>query len=182
MKTVISSLLIISIVFLLSYSTAFAQEWNVTGGNTLTGGEYLGSDGSSTTGLVLKTSTNYPITFEINGANEKMRITTSGNVGIGTTTTSQLLHVQGNGYFSGNLGIATTTPAYKLDVTGDINIASTKFYRIGGSSVLFIDGNNNVAVGVQDDLSSLTGARNTFIGQNAGISNTSGYQNFFCWI
>ena len=41
-----------------------------------------------------------------------------GNVGIGTTTPVQKLHVEGNTYISGNVGIGTTTPDGKLDILG----------------------------------------------------------------
>ena len=41
--------------------------------------------------------------------------TTNGNVGIGTTSPSQLLSVAGNGYFTGMVGIGAV-PTYSLDV------------------------------------------------------------------
>jgi hypothetical protein len=44
--------------------------------------------------------------------------TNTGNVGIGTTTPVQKLHVEGNTYISGNVGIGTTAPATKLAVVG----------------------------------------------------------------
>jgi hypothetical protein len=47
---------------------------------------------------------------------EAVRISSSKNVGIGTSLPSQKLHVSGNTYISGNVGIGTESPAYKLDV------------------------------------------------------------------
>jgi hypothetical protein len=48
----------------------------------------------------------------------------SSNIGFGTNTPSQRLHVvgnglfDGNGFFTGNLGVGTTTPGFRLDVVG----------------------------------------------------------------
>jgi hypothetical protein len=56
--------------------------------------------------------------------NERMRLTGSGNLGIGTTTPSGQLHVVGTGIFSSGVGIGTVSPSisYALDVVGDVNI------------------------------------------------------------
>lgn len=80
-----------------------------------------------------------------------------------------------------NVGIGTTTPAATLDVNGNVNAAAT--YQIGGSGVLSIGSaaDNNLFLGVGAGSSNLHpfGSRNTFIGFQAGLSNTTGGSNTF---
>ena len=45
----------------------------------------------------IQTSLNSPLVFSTHGSNERMRITTAGNVGIGTTSPERTLHVVGTG-------------------------------------------------------------------------------------
>ncbi len=60
---------------------------------------------------------------------ERMRITPTGNVGIGTTTASNRLSVSGNADFTGNVGIGTTTPIAPLDVMGNLRVFSNGTIR-----------------------------------------------------
>lgn len=67
--------------------------------------------GDTYNGLEIATTTVHPMRFLVGGtadANEKIRIDTSGNVGVGTTTPGALLHVQGNisssNVYSNNVG------------------------------------------------------------------------------
>ncbi|MEP6725158.1 MAG: tail fiber domain-containing protein [Bacteroidota bacterium] len=77
--------------------------------------------------------------------------------------------------FSQYVGIGTTTPAFRLDVqNGTINTDS--LYRINGSPVLSIMGVGNVFAGNRAGNFN-TGFFNSFVGTEAGYSNTSGGLN-----
>ena len=90
------------------------------------------SDGylyTGNTNLSLGTANNAYINFFTGGTlitNERMRITNTGNVGIGTTTPSVKLEVNGSGKFAGNLvisgnvGIGKVPTSYALEVSGTI--------------------------------------------------------------
>lgn len=79
----------------------------------------------------------------------------------------------------GNVGIGTnTTPSYRLDVySGDINISSNQFYRIGGTHMLSNDGTRNLFVGEGANSGSVSGVDNVNMGYDAGAALTSGGQN-----
>lgn len=94
------------------------------------------------------------ILFATNGANERMRITSSGNVGIGTTSPLQKLHVEGLSYFGSDI--------FTLNNGG-----------------IFFSGNNSYQRGIYSNTSGLTlqtlGSPKVTItdGGNVGIGTTA---------
>lgn len=76
-----------------------------------------------------------------------------------------------------NIGIGTTTPVFKLDVrNGSINTDSV--YRIGAITVLAVPGTGNLFIGRDAGMIN-TSSYNTFSGELAGSSNTTGNSNSF---
>jgi hypothetical protein len=100
-----------------------------------------------------------------NNEAEAVRITSSGNVGIGTTAPAEKLTVSGNisangtlsatgtgnNYFAGNVGIKTSTPGEALTVSGNISangniiangsLSATTIFTTGSGNVIIDRGN-----------------------------------------
>jgi hypothetical protein len=87
---------------------------------TMVGGSRIGGFDSSASALYVGSIGSYPVVFRT-AVDEKMRIATDGNVGIGTST-----------------------PAYKLDVVGSINTSNFMFvsYPYGNAFPLQLTANN----------------------------------------
>jgi hypothetical protein len=91
------------------------------------------SAGSATTaGDISKSSTS---TFTVGGA-ERMRITSGGDVGIGTTDPKQVLDVRGNIYCSNRIGIGTNNPLHPLHVNMTGTARPTGSHYFNGTSTL----------------------------------------------
>jgi hypothetical protein len=74
---------------------------------------------------------------------ETMRITSGGNVGIGTTSPSYLLHVSGSSYFDGNMGINGEGSGVTVD-TGYGNNGRVGFMKYGGLEGMLVAGSDTV--------------------------------------
>ncbi len=103
---------------------------SIVGNSAVTGQLYLNSGG---TGAIIFQTSNTLSSGNPSwgtGASEKMRITSTGNVGIGTSTPSNFFSVggaagtaTGHGYFTGGLGIGiATTSSGTLQTSGNVYV------------------------------------------------------------
>ena len=132
--------------------------------------------------LAIRTDGAYPITFYTNGSNERMRIDSSGNVGIGTSSPNTKFTVNGNANLTGNL--YTPDYGYIGNSGGTFSGINTGFQTLsGGSGYLLaltngnermrIDSSGNVGIGTSSPSAKLTIASNAggYALQTAGTVN-----------
>ena len=155
-----------------------------------------GDDIVTTKGYVDGMVDDVPVKF-IDGTKESDAVYTTGNVGIGTASPTQKLHVVGKGYFSDSLGIGTTAPTERLDVTGKIrmqtatessdgdDIVTTKGYvdgMVDDVPVKFIDGTKesdavyttgNVGIGTASPTQKLHVVGKSYFSDSLGIGTTT---------
>jgi hypothetical protein len=78
---------------------------------------------------------------------------------------------------SGNVGIGTASPTAKLDVAGDLNLSSGGMLRFNGAPFLHKFGAYNTFAGVGAGNLTMTGPYNTGVGASALFANTTGDSN-----
>ena len=119
--------------------------------------------------------------IENNGViNNSLSVGASLNVGHGGISSDGSLMIRGTStpnIFLGSVGIGTTSPAVALDVNGSVNV--TGYYAIGSSTVFSIAGSANTFVGVDAGKSNTIGTNGVFVGNGAGYSNTTSSLNTF---
>lgn len=76
-----------------------------------------------------------------------------------------------------NVGIGTTSPSAKLDINGNLNLSQGNEITFGNSRALALDTNRNIMQGYQTGSSLTTGVNNNIIGHQAGKATTTGSNN-----
>jgi len=121
------------------------------------------------------------VKFE-NGSNEFMRITSTGNVGIGATSPSEKLHVKGNILVEDNDSTDTVAQIGNSGDDGWINLYAngTSKAFIGSNAVSYLNGGNvgigTTSPGAKLQIGSATYAPNANLGNNLlQIKSPSGY-------
>ena len=146
-------------------------------------------------------SGNFQIIDRTAGAS-RLAIDLNGNVGIGTTTPAEKLHVNGNALITGNLTVNGTAnlpttaqyiwnstsqqPAGNFNIAGNGTVAGTLSGNIVTATTQFNIGANRairsdfsgVAIG-RNSWASDGGDANTFVGQDTGFANSGSNNAFF---
>ncbi len=119
---------LIFLILVSAFFTTNAQTWDQAGNTITATSPYLGTDGSSSEPLRIRTSsyTGNNILFQTNGANTRMTI-------LGT---------------NGNVGIGSANPLQLLDIAGNTTISSNSWYGINNARILSNPGTNNIYVGI----------------------------------
>jgi hypothetical protein len=108
--------------------------------------------GDTTSGAAIFAETGYNIRFYTNGsATERMRLDTSGNLGIGITNPSRKLHVSGSDTVLSLQSSSTGVYAEFTNSGGSAYIGSTTgsnlYFEAGGTERVRIDSSGNLLVG-----------------------------------
>jgi hypothetical protein len=76
---------------LLGLNTLVFSQWDLNGNIGVTGANYVGTNNAAA--LQLRTTLSQPIIFQTNGATERMRLTQTGFLGLGTAAPVSLFHL-----------------------------------------------------------------------------------------
>jgi len=79
----------------------------------------------------------------------------------------------------GNLGVGVVNALSRVDVGGNVNVMLDSNYRINNQRVLSIKGQNNLFAGSNAGINTTSGGYNTFTGHLSGFTNTTGGSNAF---
>jgi type II secretory pathway pseudopilin PulG len=121
------------------------------------GSALFGTDGAGNAAMGSSTANNAVI---VTSAVERMRVTSTGNVGIGTTNPSTTLHVAGNIYAPGVIGLGRgmlnyNTYGYEVAITPAPGVAPFVVQTGAGASALTVMSSGNVGVSTNTPTASL---------------------------
>ena len=184
-----------SVLHIFSASPVVKVEDSASGTTASPNIQFLASDvtmgfiGYTGSGMQLLNARNTPLVISTNNL-ERVRITQSGNMGIGMTAPTTALGVSGSGSFSGivsasGISAVGATFAGNISVGGIMVGAGSGTPTIGVPNTAIgrdalkvnVDGWRNTAVGSDTLLQNTTGDMNTAVGANALVSNINGTSN-----
>lgn len=168
-----------SVLHIVSQSPVVKVEDTASGSTASPNIQFLASDGImgfvgytgsyyGATGMHLLNAKSTPIFISTNNL-ERVRITQSGNMGIGMTAPTTALGVSGSGSFSGIVS-ANGISAVGATFAGNISVGGVMVGKGNG-------GTNNIVVSDTAVSANIDGAYNTALGSGALQGNTSGNYN-----